>query len=120
LKIVETLVKNSSEYFIYASTVVKYIGDKNFRPVDRREIILGIKMCGRGSPFDILDQLYTRILSDVPLDSRPQLLQILTVLAEELLDDPSVSEIEQLLELKPGDAHLILRGLFVDWVIVSS
>jgi hypothetical protein len=36
------------------------------------------------------------------------------------LDDLSVSEIEQLLELKPGDAHLILRGLFVDWVIVSS
>ncbi|KAJ7823679.1 hypothetical protein B0H14DRAFT_2825851 [Mycena olivaceomarginata] len=106
-EIVETLVKNSSGYFIYASTVVKYIDDKNFRPVDRLEIIMGIKMCGRGSPFDILDQLYTQILSDVPLDSRPQLLQILTVLAEKLLDDPSVSEIEQLLELKPGDAHLI-------------
>ncbi|KAJ7433421.1 hypothetical protein B0H11DRAFT_2259379 [Mycena galericulata] len=110
-EVVEALVEKSSGYFIYASTVIKYIDDKNFRPTARLEIILGMKPHGLASPFHILDQLYIRILSDVPLDFRPQLLRILSVIAANLLHGPSFSEMEQLLELEPGDVGLILRNL---------
>ncbi|KAJ7503833.1 hypothetical protein B0H11DRAFT_2355672, partial [Mycena galericulata] len=109
-EVVEALVEKSSGYFIYASTVIKYIDDKNFRPTGRLEIILGIKQRGPPSPFDTLDQLYSQILSDVPLDSRPQLLRILTVISADLLP-VSYSVMEQLLELDPGDVGLILRNV---------
>ncbi|KAJ7085045.1 hypothetical protein C8R44DRAFT_544402, partial [Mycena epipterygia] len=60
---VEHLVDNSSGYFIYASTVIKFIDDKNFRPTDRLEIIMGFAEPDLESPFAALDQLYTQILS---------------------------------------------------------
>ncbi|KAJ7913446.1 hypothetical protein B0H13DRAFT_2326304 [Mycena leptocephala] len=60
-----------------------------------------------GAPFGALDQLYTQILSDAP--SQPQLLQILSLIHDELR--LSVRRTEQILELKPGDLRLVLRGL---------
>ncbi|KAJ7016409.1 hypothetical protein C8F04DRAFT_537299 [Mycena alexandri] len=108
-EIVEKLVQKSSGYFIYASTVVKFIDDKRFRPVDRLDIILGIKNSISRSPFDALDQLYQQILCGVPIDFHAQLLGILTVITAGL--DWWVSAIEQLLELETGDVRLILRGL---------
>ncbi|KAJ7744858.1 hypothetical protein B0H16DRAFT_984576 [Mycena metata] len=108
-EIIEGLVENSSGYFIYAATVIRFIDDKNFRLTDRLETVLGIKECGFESPFDPLDQLYLQILSLVPLDSRSQLLRILTIIAARLLLHPF--HVEQLLKLRMGDCHLILRGL---------
>jgi hypothetical protein len=107
--IVEDLVEKSSGYFIYASTVVKFVDDKRFRPVDRLDIILGIKNSSSGSPFDSLDQLYQQILSGVPMDFQPQLLKILTFIAAPLR--LSVCKLERLLELDVGDVRLILRDL---------
>ncbi|KAJ7118218.1 hypothetical protein C8R44DRAFT_854231 [Mycena epipterygia] len=116
----EHLVRKSSGYFIYASTVIKYIDDKNFRPADRLYIIMGLAEPDLESPLAALDQLYTQILSDAP--RRPRLLGILTVIVAKL--HLSVDHIEQLLELKPGDIGLALRGLHslveirCDWVTV--
>jgi hypothetical protein len=109
LEVVEYLIEKSSGYFIYVSTVIKFIDDKRFRPVDRLDIILGIKNSISGSPFHSLDQLYHQILCHVPLDFRPQLLEILAIIREHF--SLAVSEIEQLLELETGDVRLILRGL---------
>ncbi|KAJ7118212.1 hypothetical protein C8R44DRAFT_707632 [Mycena epipterygia] len=117
---IEHLVRKSSGYFIYASTVIKYIDDKNFRPADRLDIIMGLAEPDLESPLAALDQLYTQILSDAP--RRPRLLGILTVIVAKL--HLSVDHIEQLLELKPGDIGLALRGLHslveirCDWVTV--
>ncbi|KAJ7883115.1 hypothetical protein B0H13DRAFT_1629189 [Mycena leptocephala] len=108
-EIVDAFVEKSSGYFIYVSTIIKFIGDKRFRPVDRLNIILGIKNNISGSPFDPLDRLYHQILCDVPIDFRVQLLGILAVVAARF--DLSVSTIESLLELETGDVRLILRGL---------
>ncbi|KAJ7445938.1 hypothetical protein B0H11DRAFT_2249115 [Mycena galericulata] len=109
-EVVDDLVEKSSGYFIYASTIIKYIDDKNFRPTERLEIILGIKERGLASPFDMLDQLYIRILSDVPLDSRSQLLHILTFVGSGYLR-MTLQHLEELLELQSGDVRLILRNL---------
>ncbi|KAJ7118236.1 hypothetical protein C8R44DRAFT_878850 [Mycena epipterygia] len=104
---IDHLVWKSSGYFIYASTVITFIDDKNFRPSDRLDIIMGLAEPDLESPFAALDQLYTQILSDAP--GRPRILRILTVIVAKF--DLRVDCIEMLLELKPGDIGLALRGL---------
>ncbi|KAJ7268286.1 hypothetical protein C8J57DRAFT_1067092, partial [Mycena rebaudengoi] len=108
-EILDALVEKSSGYFIYASTVIKFVDDKRFRPVERLDIILGIKNSISGSPFDPLDELYRLILRGVPMEFQPQLLGILAVIAAEF--HFSCSQIEQLLELDAGNVRLIPRGL---------
>jgi hypothetical protein len=110
LEIIKDLVHKSSGYFIYASTIMKFIDDKKFRPTERLAVVMGMAEPRFGVPFAALDQLYTQILSEVP--DRPQLLKILKVVTTELSDEPlSVTSIEQLLELEPGDVPLVLQGL---------
>ena len=41
--ILEELVKKSSGQFIYASTVVKYVTSIRHQPVDRLNIVLGVR-----------------------------------------------------------------------------
>ncbi|KAF8691088.1 hypothetical protein AX14_002819, partial [Amanita brunnescens Koide BX004] len=65
---VDRLVQNSSGQFIYAATVVKFVGDEYANPRKQLDIILGIR-CRRGgslSPFADLDQLYLEILIRQP------------------------------------------------------
>ncbi|KAJ7489254.1 hypothetical protein FB451DRAFT_1390418 [Mycena latifolia] len=109
--VVAQLVEKSSGYFIYASTVIKFIDDKDFRPTDRLDVILGIAESDVGSmsPFTALDQLYIQILSDLP--ARSQLLRILAVIAVGLHSTLRIPKIEQLIELRPGDVRLTLRRL---------
>ncbi|KAJ7843258.1 hypothetical protein B0H13DRAFT_1648511 [Mycena leptocephala] len=108
--IINDLVQKSSGYFIYASTVVKFIDNKNFRPTERLGVIMGMEEPCFGVPFAALNQLYTQILSEVP--ARPQLLKILKVIQTKLSDRPlSLTSIEQLLELEPGDVRLALYSL---------
>ncbi|KAJ7251352.1 hypothetical protein C8J57DRAFT_1723223 [Mycena rebaudengoi] len=108
--VIAALVKKSSGYFIYASTIIKFLDDQNFRPSDRLQIIMGLAEPDFESPFADLDQLYTYILSNVPAPRRPQLLEILSIITSSL-SFLSVSRIEELLGLKPGDVRLTLRGL---------
>jgi hypothetical protein len=108
-EVISELVMKSSGYFFYASTVVKFVDDKDFRPTERLQIIMGISEPGSESPFSALDQMYIQILVNGPQIIRPRLLRILTVIAAKL--DLSVPHIERLLELEPGDVQLMLRGL---------
>lgn len=105
--VVDALVQNSSGYFIYASTVIQFIDDMDFRPTERLEVVMGIKEPDFGSPFGALDQLYSQILSAVP--RRPQLLKILAVITAGFW--LSIPHVEQFLSMEPGDFHLALRGL---------
>ncbi|KAJ7678053.1 hypothetical protein DFH06DRAFT_1167737 [Mycena polygramma] len=104
---IHNLVEKSSGYFIYASTVIKFVDDRNFRPTERLAIIVGMAESPLGSPFAALDQLYTQILSEV--HPRPQLLKILMVIASPLPLSPT--HIEQLVGLELGDVSLVLHGL---------
>ncbi|KAF7333985.1 WD40 repeat-like protein [Mycena sanguinolenta] len=101
--VLETLVQNSSGYFIYASTIIKFIDDTNYRPTERLAIV---EDGSKESPFDALDQLYMTILCSVARLS--ELIPILCAIANFRL---SVGWIEQLFGLADGDAQLLLRGL---------
>ncbi|KAJ7248350.1 hypothetical protein C8J57DRAFT_1724212 [Mycena rebaudengoi] len=105
-EVIEYLLDKSSGYFIYASTVIKFVDDRNFRPTEKLKALMDASHLE--SPFSALDQLYTQILSAVPAHHR--LLPILRAL--EFFDFRlHPGGIEQVLELKPGDVQLILRGL---------
>ncbi|KAF7343098.1 putative nwd2 protein [Mycena venus] len=109
-QVLEMLVKKSSGYFIYASTVIKFVDDKYSRPTMQLDIIQNIGPHNSESPFQALDQLYNQILSGVPMQYHPRLCDILSVIinypAEICLED-----IDELLGYQSGDVSLILHPL---------
>ncbi|RDB27533.1 hypothetical protein Hypma_003783 [Hypsizygus marmoreus] len=64
--ILETLVNNSGGYFIYASTMLKYVDEEFFSPLKRLDDVLKITSSLGSSPFAELDKLYHCILSSNP------------------------------------------------------
>ncbi|KAJ7133650.1 hypothetical protein C8R43DRAFT_1022684 [Mycena crocata] len=120
-EVVEDLVEKSSGYFIYATTVVKFLDDENFYPPDSLEIIMGKEADGE-SPLAPLDQLYTQILNTVPSRARPQLLRILSVIAagDSLTFFKTVRSIGQLLQLNCRDIHSTLYRLHSLLIVPSE
>ncbi|KAJ7867533.1 hypothetical protein B0H14DRAFT_2504085 [Mycena olivaceomarginata] len=109
-EILEMLVWKSSGYFIYASTVIKFVDDEYCRPSKQFDIIRNLVPCDSESPFEALDQLYIRILRGVPAQHRPRLCDILCVVMN-LPTDIDMQGIKALLGLEPGDVSLILHPL---------
>ncbi|KAJ7889153.1 hypothetical protein B0H14DRAFT_1176452 [Mycena olivaceomarginata] len=107
-RILETLVENSSGYFIYASTVIKFIDDEYSHPSKQLDMILVLH--NTSSPFEPLDQLYLQILRGVPAKHHSSLCDILSVLVN-YPGGIEVEEIDDLLDLEPGTVSLILRPL---------
>ncbi|KAJ7629177.1 hypothetical protein DFH06DRAFT_722148 [Mycena polygramma] len=105
---VEHLVAKSSGYFIYASTVIRFVDDRNFRPTQRLAALEHLAGTGFDSPFDALDELYTQILSTVP--KHYPLIPILRVI-DNITADVQPPQIDTLLRLLPGDTELCLRPL---------
>ncbi|KAF7326985.1 putative nwd2 protein [Mycena sanguinolenta] len=107
-EILQKLVWKSSGYFIYASTIIKFIDDKSYRPTKRLALVLQRNATGSGSAFDALDQLYMTILSSAPRQSGFML--VLWMMAEK---DRSrqIPVIEEVLGLEKGETELLLRGL---------
>ncbi|KAJ7856192.1 hypothetical protein B0H14DRAFT_2753104 [Mycena olivaceomarginata] len=112
-QVMEKLVENSSGYFIYAATVIKFIDDEYSRPPKQLELVLqNLVPPDSESPFEALDKLYIQILMVVRMRNRPRLCDILSV----LIHCPASiniheEKIEAMLGLDPGDAGLILRPL---------
>ncbi|KAJ6526768.1 hypothetical protein B0H19DRAFT_1084349 [Mycena capillaripes] len=109
LRILEALVQNSSGYFIYASTVIKFVDDEYSRPSKQLDIILARH--NMASPFEALDQLYRQILSRVPDKYRSHLCDILSVIVNYPHGALTVTETDDLLGFEPGYVSLILRPL---------
>ncbi|KAF7352205.1 NACHT domain-containing protein [Mycena venus] len=104
------LVWKSSGYFIYASTVSRFIDDKYSRPTERLAVVQNFSKTDSDAPFASLDQLYIQILSRIPPRFRGTLRDILECSAVQQLCLTPV-QLESLLELGVGDVQLILRSL---------
>jgi hypothetical protein len=105
---IEIIAKRCSGLFIFAATVMNFIGDKDKHPVWQLEEILKAEPSTRSSPYAALDQLYSQILSRAPhIDSFRRILGVITV----LFDPLPVNVLEDLLSLARGDASLALEGL---------
>ncbi|KIK61960.1 hypothetical protein GYMLUDRAFT_42386 [Collybiopsis luxurians FD-317 M1] len=89
--IVQLLVQRACGQFIYAATVLKYVGDYHGLPTERLEIILNITVPDDfDSPYPDLDLLYLQILS---MCKQKELL--LDVLAHLLRPGPNIFWIPQ-------------------------
>jgi hypothetical protein len=75
--ILERLVEKSSGYFIYASTVIKFVDDKYFRPTERLAAVQNLAPTDSDAPLEALDKLYIQILSAVPTRFHSTLCDIL-------------------------------------------
>ena len=108
--VMNQLVKKSLGQFIYASTLINYVSSIRHKPVDRLDIVLGIRPPKKDLPFVELDALYMHILASVE-DVQPTL-DILSLI---LLGGNGwiylTQKIEELLSLQPGDVQLCLGDL---------
>ena len=101
--IIDLLVQRSSGQFIYAATVLKFVGADFCSPTKR----LGLVLKPDSTAFSDLDQLYTQILSVYPSEVNiVQILGIVSVFHGELAE-----VIEDIFGMEEGKLKLVLRGL---------
>ena len=111
--VINSLVYKSGGYFIYASTVIRFVDEENFSPVERLDQILNTSGSGvppsESAPFAELDKLYLQILSSCTPSNLPTLKHILGFVANH--SDVDMFVIETLVRLPRGEVKLKLRGL---------
>jgi hypothetical protein len=109
--ILEKLVQNSSGYFVYAATVIKFVNDEYSWPLKQLDIVMqNLISHDSESPFATLDQLYMQILSRVPVRYRPNLCDILCVITH-YPKAFTARDIDALLGLELDTVQLIIRPL---------
>ena len=101
--IIDLLVQRSSGQFIYAATVLKFVGADFCNP--RKQLALVLKP--DPTALSDLDQLYTQILSVYP--SAVNIVQVLGTIIASRSYSPGV--IEDLLGMEEGELKLVLSGL---------
>ena len=122
-RVLDNLVDMASGQFIYPATVLKFVGDPNYRPTDRLDIITSMPVISPSAlalkPLAVLDQLYAQILSTSC--DKQRTLDILSayiamrastsVLHKEckIFRIVSLGITENLLGLQPGDGPQALR-----------
>ena len=101
--IIDLLVQRSSGQFIYAATVLKFVGAEFCSPTKQLALVL------KPDPtaFSDLDQLYTQILSVYP--SSVNIVEVLGFTITSYQNLPEV--IEDILGMEEGELKLVLRGL---------
>ncbi len=63
--LLQEIVDKSSNQFIYASVVIKFLSSPRLHPVQQLEIVRGLRPIGKLTPFAQLDTLYQHIFSEV-------------------------------------------------------
>jgi NACHT domain-containing protein len=101
--IIDLLVQRSSGQFIYAATVLKFVGAEFCSPSKQLALVLKPDP----SAFSDLDQLYTQILSVYP--SAVNIVEVLGIIIASGENLPEV--IEDILGMEEGELKLLLRGL---------
>ncbi|KAJ6456844.1 hypothetical protein C8R45DRAFT_568131 [Mycena sanguinolenta] len=115
LEVLDELVRKSSGHFIYASTIIKFIDEKNYRPTQQLAVVLDANNTDSESAFDPLDQLYMTILSATPRQS-----ELILILCANVHFDVSLGKINQLFRFAEGETQLRLRGLHSLLVVPSN
>ena len=102
--IIDLLVQRSSGQFIYAATVLKFVGADFCSPTKQLALVL------KPDPtaFSVLDQLYTQILSVYP--STVNIVQILGTIIT-CVENRLPEVIEDILGMEEGELKLVLHGL---------
>jgi len=107
------LVCKSSGQFIYAATVVKFVGSSRHYPHHRLEVVLNLRRASRPEeqPFAELDALYMHILSGVAEDSISIVLHVLSFVFHSRDTHVSVDSIPAILQLDDGAVDVAFHDL---------
>ena len=101
--VIDLLVHRSSGQFIYATTVLKFVGAKFCSPTKQLALVLKPD----ATAFSDLDQLYTQILSVYP-----KAVNIVHVLGIISVSHGKLAEVmEDIFEMEEGELGLVLHGL---------
>jgi hypothetical protein len=111
---IERLIQKSSEQFIYASTVIKFMDSHRHWPPDRLDIIFEILPPGKTTPFTEIDALYSHILSAAS-DNIENILDIFTVLPFLRISHPDWGKtaefLESFLSYRTGEIFTVLSDM---------
>jgi hypothetical protein len=105
--VINTLTRHACGQFIYAATVLKFVGQKSTYPPKQLDIVLHPDP-SRGKVFSDLDCLYSQILSTHP-DPEMLVRVLSTILA--LSSPQPVIVIEDVLETEKGEILDVLQSL---------
>ena len=101
--IIDLLVQRSSGQFIYAATVLKFVGADFYSPT--KQLALVLKPDSKA--FSDLDQLYTQIISVYP--SEVNIVRVLGIIS---ISQGVLAEVmEDIFGMEEGELELVLRGL---------
>ncbi|KAM6496162.1 hypothetical protein JOM56_008868 [Amanita muscaria] len=110
-QIIQEVVEKSSGQFVYASTVIRYVGDPHNSAITQLDIVRGLKPARGKSPFAELDALYLEILKWQA--DQEFLMEFLNLLVARSLI--SVSDLQQddatLMDISDKELHRKLRGM---------
>jgi NACHT domain len=101
--IIDLLVQRSSGQFIYAATVLKFVGADFCNPTKQLALVLKPD----STAFSDLDQLYTQILSVYP--SEVNIVQVLGIIS--VSHGESAEVMEDIFGMDEGELKLVIRGL---------
>ena len=101
--VVDLIVQRSSGQFIYAATVLKFVGAKFCSPTKQLALVLKPD----ATAFSDLDQLYTQILSDYP--SAVNIVHVLGIISVSHGEWAEV--MKDIFGMEEGELKLVLRGL---------
>ena len=101
--IIDLLVQRSSGQFIYAATVLKFVGANFCSPTKQLALVLKPD----ATAFSDLDQLYTQILSVYP--RAVNIVQVLGIIS--VFHGGLAEVVEDIFEMEEGELKLVLRGL---------
>ena len=109
-KVIRHLTFKSSQQFIYAATVVKFVGDPWYNPIQRLDAILSTSTKAPLSPFINLDTLYHQILSVAQHENIDATLTIFSIL--EFCPKPlTLANILGFMDLSIQDVNSLLYNL---------
>ncbi|KAF8968502.1 hypothetical protein BDZ97DRAFT_353589 [Flammula alnicola] len=113
--VVDNIVGKSSGQFIYASVVINFVSSPRHHPVQRLEIVRGVRPARLDTPFAQLDALYMHIFSCVEDIDATMLILSYAILAS----CNKTITIERFLSLDKGDVEITLADL-KSVIVVSS
>jgi len=105
--VIGILAGHACGQFIYAATVLKFVGQKSTHPERQLEIVLHPHP-SRAKAFSKLDCLYSQILSTHP--NPDTLVRVLSTILAFKSPQPAIA-MEEILEMKMGEVALVLEGL---------
>ncbi|PPR05190.1 hypothetical protein CVT26_012276 [Gymnopilus dilepis] len=115
---IDSLVKNASGHFLYASEVIKFVSSVRRLPHHQLEIVLGTSSCPSnvGNPFEVLDGAYMHLFSYVESSSLDDVLAALgAAMVLSQVDSAvticRVADVADFLSIGPEEVELLLWDL---------